>query len=262
MIEFEEDDINEIIKKCNETSFKLNTLDNNFMYKLYKIKPYFKLFDIEIKYKIIRKKFNNNSNIPLIVSVGVSNESLCNNLIILDSNINKINNKYSEIIFIFIEDGKNVHESYVKKYKEENSNENNLFVINDIMKKEIANHYDKIIRKINEDYNYNYVDYLGVSFSGGVGCFLVQINNKINNLILMAPAIYEGFTNINKNQSIILCWCIQDKIVEYEKDGKRLINEIKEFNNKIILLIDLDKETNNRTTHRLQHNLFDIINLL
>ena len=30
MIELQEDDINDIINKCNQTNFKLNILDNNF----------------------------------------------------------------------------------------------------------------------------------------------------------------------------------------------------------------------------------------
>ena len=109
--------------------------------------------------------------------------------------------------------------------------------------------------------NYKYIDVLGVSFGGGVLVFLTQIKNiKVRKLMLMAPAIFEGFKNLSTKQNIILGWCIQDTKVLYETHGKRLINDLKNFSNKTIVLTDLGKdESNEDITHRLQNGLFDII---
>ena len=257
MINFKDDDIREIIDICNKTPFKLN--DDN-KYKYYHIEPSFSLTpDINISYKIIRKKLNEKSNIPLYVSVGFSNNSFCNNLLILNNNIDKIKDKYKEIIFIKHEDGPESHRLFVKFMKDMKP-DTHVYVINDVMKYEMAKHYDKIIRKINEESKYDEIDYLGVSLSGGTGVFLSQMDTiRIRKLILMAPGIYEGFVNIPKDQTIILGWCIQDIKVPFKTDGLKLIEQLKEFNNKIIILTDLDNETNDDITHRLQNSIFDIL---
>jgi hypothetical protein len=260
------ENLNDILEICNSTPFKL---DDNLKYKHLKIEPSFKLNDeILLNYQIVRKKLNNDSNIPLIVTVGISHNSFCNNLKILNNNIHKIENKYSEIIFFLYEKKiKQQHEQFLKIMKENKdmkkyNGEKQIFVINDIMKKIIATHYDKIIRKIISDASYNEIDLLGVSFGGGVSVFLSQMKTiNIRQLILVAPAILEGFKNLHLEQNIILGWCIQDNNkVPFKTDGKRLIQEIKKFNNKIILLTDLGKdEDNDDITHRLQDGIFDII---
>jgi hypothetical protein len=255
-----EKDIQIAIDICNETPFKLK---EEYKYKYYKIEspvPFNLVDDINIDYNIIRKNLNNEINIPLYISVGISNNSFCNNLFILNNNLDKIKNKYSEIIFIF-SDSKDAHRLFIKKSKEINPSVTDLFIINDIMKDIMAVHYDKIIRKINKDSGYNNeIDYLGVSFSGGIGIFLSQINKiKIRNLILCAPGCLEGLKNVNKDQNIILGWCIQDTKVSYKTEGLRFISELKEFKNKIIILTDLGNITNDDLTHRLQDGIFDLL---
>ena len=253
-----EKDIQLAIDICNDTPFKLN---EEYKYKYYKIEPSFNLMDdIKINYNIIRKKLDNEINIPLYISVGISNNSFCNNLFILNNNLDKIKNKYSEIIFIF-SDSTESHRLFIKKNKELYPSVTNLFIINDSMKEIMSGHYDKIIRKINKEAGYdNEIDYLGVSFSGGIGIFLSQNNNiKIRNLILCAPACFEGLKKVNKYQNIILGWCIQDTKVSYKTDGLRFISELTEFKNKIIILTDLGNITDDNLTHRLQDSIFDVL---
>jgi len=261
-------DIKNIIDICNNTPYKL---DHELKYSYYKIKPTFKLQDnIKLEYFIIRKKLNNNSNIPLYVIVGLSNNSLCNNLLVLNNNIDKIKDIYSEIIFlIFDKNIKNKHTDFIKLYennddfKKYDNKEDKHNAINDKLKSIIAQHCSKFIKNINKASNYKYIDVLGVSFGGGVLVFLTQIKNiKVRKLILMAPAIFEGFNKLLTKQNIILGWCIQDTKVLYETHGKRLINDLKKFSNKTIVLTDLGKdESNEDITHRLQNVLFDIISI-
>jgi hypothetical protein len=255
-----ETQINEI---CNSTLFKL---DNDNKYKYFKIEPAFKLSDeISLTYQIIRKNLNSDSKIPLIITVGVSYDSFCNNLKILNNNIHKIKEKYSEIIFIFYEEKiKEKHKNYIKTMKEKEDikkydEEQQMYVINDLMREIIATHYDKIIRKIIDESSYTGIDLLGVSFGGGVCLFLTQMGTiNIEQLILVAPGI-QNFGNIKLEQNIILGWCIQDNKVPFKRNGKKLIQEIKKFDNKIIILTDLGQEDNDDITHRLQDNIFDIL---
>jgi hypothetical protein len=261
-------DIKNIIDICNNTPYKL---DDNLKYVYYKIKPNFKLQDnIKLEYHIIKKKLNINSNIPLYVIVGLSNNSLCNNLLVLNNNIDKIKDIYSEIIFlIFDKNIKNKHKEFIKI--NENNDEFNNYTdkedkhnaINDKMKSIIAKHHSKIIKNINKISNYKYIDVLGVSFGGGVLVFLSQNKSiKVRKLILMAPAIFEGFKNLSKKQNIILGWCIQDTKILYDTHGKRLINDLKDFSNKTIILTDLGQnEPNEDITHRLQNGLFDVVSI-
>ena len=258
MINLKDSDIKIVIDICNQTPFKLN---EELKYKFYNIDPSFDLIDdIKINYSIIRKKLNNDSNIPLYFSVGLSNKSFCNNLLIKNNNLDKIKKKYSEIIFFLFNDGTEIHRLFVKKNKEMLPLITDEYIINDIMKKIIASHYNKIIKRINDELKYNEIDFIGVSFSGGIGVFLSQMNTiNINTLILIAPAINEGFKKINKNQNIILGWCIQDIKVPYKTIGIKLIKELQDFNNKIIVLTDLGNETNDDVTHKIQDGIFDII---
>jgi hypothetical protein len=261
-------EIKDIIDICNNTPYKL---DESLEYKYYIINSKFYLDkDFNIKYQIIRKKLNSNSKIPLYILVGISNNSLCNNLSILNNNIDKIKHKYNEIIFILYDQNiKKIYEKYfeyIKNNEEFNNytdNTEKLYAVNDKIKFNIASHCYKIIKKINKNENYNNIDLLGVSFGGGVCVFLSHYKNlKINNLILVAPAIFEGFKNISKKQKITLGWCIQDEKVSYKLIGKKLIYELyTNFLNKTVVLTDLDNDNlNEDITHRLQNQLFDVIN--
>ena len=173
----------------------------------------------------------------------------------------------SLIFFLYDEKIKDDHKQFIKimqnddKFKHYSNDLEQLYVINDVMKQILATHVDKIIRKINIDSSYNEIDLIGISVSGGISTFLAQMKTiQIRQLILMAPGILEGLKNIPINQNIILCWCIQDTKVPYNIEGKRLINDIKSFNNKTIVLIDLGSDTlDDDITHRLQDGVFDII---
>lgn len=120
-------------------------------------------------YQIICKKLNSDSKILLIIIVGVSYDSFCNNLKILNNNIHKIKKKYSEIIFFLYEEKiKEKHKKYINTMKEKEemkkySEEQQMYVINDLMREIIASHYDKIIRRIIDESSYTGIDLLGVS---------------------------------------------------------------------------------------------------
>jgi hypothetical protein len=172
---------------------------------------------------------------------------------------------FCEIIF-FINDLKQQHIEFTNLMKNDKdlqnySSEEQIYLINDKMKKILASHYDKIIRKIIQDSKYDQIDLLGVSFGGGVFTFLAQMETiKIRQLILQAPAIFEGFRNVPISQKIILSWCIQDTKVPYKKDGKRLMKELDNFESKIIILTDLnDNNLDDDVTHRLQNGIFDVL---
>jgi hypothetical protein len=265
MTSISEDNITKIIDICNKTPYKLR---EELKYTHYKIEPEFKLLDnIIIQYQVIRKKLNPKSNIPLYVTVGLSYNSFCNNLIILNNNIDKIKDKYSEIIF-FVSNIKDQYKDFINtmktndKFEKYYSDEDKTYAITDVMKEIVATHYDKIIRKMNKDLNYDEIDVLGVSFGGGVFVSLAELNSiKIKNLILMAPGIgiFKGFEDVSLDQNIILGWCIQDNKVSYKKIGTKLIKELHRFHNKIVVLTDLGGEDNEDITHRLQDGIFDAI---
>jgi pimeloyl-ACP methyl ester carboxylesterase len=129
-----------------------------------------------------------------------------------------------------------------------------------MMKKIMATHLDKIIRKTNKDSGYKEIDLLGVSFGGGVATFISQLNSiKIKKLILFAPGITEGLTNISKKQYVILGWCIQDKKVPYDTIGKKFIKQLELYPKKLIILVDIQEESNDAITHRIQNGLFDVL---
>jgi hypothetical protein len=260
--------ISTAIDVCNGTNFKNDNKD----FLKFKIDANFILIkDLSISYSIIRKKLSSNSIIPLFVTVGLSIDSVCNNLSIITKNINKIKNIYSEII-IFIINTTDIKNKYINKYKEkkikEEKEEDEIDIL-EMMKSSIVNHLNKIIRKIILDNNYESIDLLGVSFGGGVCVLLSQLKDKlklnINNLILVCPSIKEGLINIPLTQKVILGWCLQDKTVSYNEIGKKYINQL---NNhiKIISLTDLDSEEKDKTIenmeyfyHRIQNNIFDIL---
>ena len=113
----------------------------------------------------------------------------------------------------------------MKEYSEEQQ----MYLINDLMREIIASHYDKIIRKIMDESSYTGIDLLGVSFGGGVSVFLTQMGTiNVEQLILMAPGI-QNFGNIKLKQNIILGWCIQDNKLPFKINGKKLIEEIKKI---------------------------------
>ena len=248
---------------CEKTPYKLL---NDLGFEHFNIEQNFVLLEnIHIKYNFIRKKLNSKSKIPLFITVGISYNSFCNNLSVINNNIDKIQELYCEIIF-FINDLKQQHIEFTNLMKNDKdlqnySSEEQIYLINDKMKKILASHYDKIIRKIIQDSKYDQIDLLGVSFGGGVFTFLAQMETiKIRQLILQAPAIFEGFRNVPISQKIILSWCIQDTKVPYKKDGKRLMKELDNFESKIIILTDLnDNNLDDDVTHRLQNGIFDVL---
>jgi hypothetical protein len=251
--------------------------------KVYKVTNKFTLLsDIIIKYKLIRIPLNSESDIPLIVMVGLSKTSVCNNLSIIIKNINKINNKYKEII-LFSLDFNSKPESYDKdilneykiKYKEINIEPKSDYEIYDELKKTMAIHYCKIIKKICQNDYYNIIDIIGVSFGGSIAIFISSSNElNIRQLILMAPGVSNLNNITNKNQNIILGWCIDDIKVPYLENGKKCIQELedKKYSNyKIILnklnqsrleILDANKHIKNifeLLTHSLQDDIFDIL---
>jgi hypothetical protein len=217
-----------------------------------------------------RLKLSNEKKIPLYIMVGVSNTSFLNNLKIIENNIDKIKEFYSEIIFFnFNDEIETFYQKTINKkesvninfsnIKDEDWNKNN-FLVNDYIKKLLASHYNEIINLINVTNQYQQFDIIGVSFGGGVTKFISQINSNIRNLILMAPGIFEGLKNIPKNINIILGWCIQDTKIPYNDIGLKLIKELEDnFQNYKIVLTDLDNSTNTLITHRLQNEIFEVL---
>ena len=252
--------LNEIIELCNLTPYKLDDYD----YEHFKIcTPFFFILDesIVLYYQFIRKKLNGQNNNVLYVMVGISNNSFANNLKILNNNIKKIENKYSEIIFFLYD------EKILKIFQKnilQKMNTTNEWIINDMIKEIIAQHYKIIIDYLNNYFKYDSFDLIGVSFSGGVAVYLSKLELKqLKNLILMAPAIFEGFKEIPIEQKIILGWCIQDaNKVPYETCGKKLIKELSKFKEKVLILTDLGRpEPNDDITHRLQDSIFDYLSI-
>jgi hypothetical protein len=279
--------LDEIIRICDETPYKFI---ENSGYQHFKICNLFKFFEDNdlINYQFIRKKLKNKLKIPLYIIVGISNNSFANNLKILNNNIDKIEEKYSEV-FLFLYDEVNL-KRLEKKYLQEFSENKEFtiyddeklkeFAIKDKFKKKIAEHLKIIIDYLNNFLNYNSIpnrimrnyinnehfDLIGVSVSGGIAVFLSQLSfesSKLNNLILMAPGIFEGFKGISIDQKIILGWCIQDsKKVPYKTEGKKLIKELLKFKEKILILTDLGRtEPNDDITHRLQDGIFDYLSI-
>jgi len=261
------------VEKLNSLELKVYRVINNFTV----------LSDIIIKYKLIRLPLNSKSDIPLIVMVGLSKTSVCNNLSIIIKNINKIYNKYKEIILFSLDFDsqpesydKDILNEYKTKYKEINK-ESNLseYEIYDELKKTMAIHYCKIIKKICHNDYYNIIDIIGVSFGGSIAIFISSSNElNIRQLILMAPGV-SNFNNItNKNQNIILGWCIDDIKVPYLENGKKCIQELedKKYSDyKIILnklnqsrleILEKNRDIKNifeLLTHSLQDDIFDIL---
>lgn len=233
----------------SETAKLLNTSEYIFNidnYEYYNVKTEYIAFNnIIINYQFIKRILNKELKIPLYIIVGISKKSFLINLIIIDKNIEKIKNKYSEIIFFICD------ENIKKKFGIEN------YTINDTIQKKIASHYNDIIQKINNEYKQ--FDLIGVSFGGGVSVYISQINYNIRNLILMCPGINEGLINIPKHINILLGWCKQDTKIPLDDIGIKLITELKNFNNKYIIIIDLYMEKNTDITNRLQYSIFDVM---
>jgi len=254
--------IKDVIDKCNTTPYSMTNTDKYFNYR---IEPSFPLLDTGLTYQyyLLKRELNPSKSIPLVISVGISTNSLCNNLVILNNNIDKIKDKYSEIIFIY-SDGKKIEKEFKEILKSKNDSLT-IFEMGDIMKKEMASHYDKIIRSIMIEKSYEQIDYLGVSFSGGIGIFLKQLVLPIRQLILVAPAITEGFKNIlgEETSKIILVWSKQDKKVPFDPTGLEFEEELTSYSNKEIVFIDTKYDETDKLiddkTHRLQDELFDKI---
>jgi hypothetical protein len=243
-----------LLEKYN--NFRSKYIINIDEYTYYSIiDPKFTINDnLDIKYSIISKNLNSDAKIPLYVMVGLSNNSIFNNLQIIERNLEKIKDKYNKLIFFIIEDT-----NIQKKYIGEETDEQKVWELTDNLKQIIATHYNNIIRKINNKFNYDKIDLIGVSFSGGIAVFISSLQNnlQIRNLILVAPAIKKGLSIIPNDQHIILGWCYQDTKVPYETIGKQFIEEVlKKADTNEIVLTDLKKENvTDNETHRLQDDL-------
>ena len=261
-----EENISNLIDKCLETPYHISV---ETTYKNYKIEPAFSLGETGLlyKYNMLRIKLNGDNNIPLIVSVGISTNSLCNNLLVINYNLDKIIDKYSEIIFIYSE-GKKIEKEF-KRILGEMNKDLSVFEMGDMMKKEMASHYGKIIRNILSISDYKEFDYLGVSFSGGIGIFLMKLGLPLRRIILVAPAITEEFINLKREgflednkTKIILGWSTQDKKVPYDPVGLRLISQLEKFyENKEIITVETiipeDDKYFDDKTHRLQGEILE-----
>jgi len=273
------ENFNDIINKFIELDIKFHKDE----YKLYFTEDFETKCKIRYRFRIIEKNLNSDSNIPLYIIFGLSNTSICNNFKIIINNIDKIKKKYNKIIIIILSSIdtslKNLYDNYIQFYQyqtEEIQNYMNiknlvdvkkLYIISDMFKNEISYSYYKVIENINKLNNYIKYDLMGVSFGGGIAVFISQISLiELDKLFLISPGITEGLKNINKNQKIILLWCIQDTKIPYKPIGIKLENELYDLSlkNKFISidltiknpLIDIENELN---VHCLHDEIFDYL---
>jgi len=240
----------------NNNLFKIA---NKYQYK-YNETKYFNLYKkFKVNYYIIRKKFNNQSLITLYVGAGITQISFLNNFLILNRNINKIKTIYNEIIFIIFNFDL-IYIPFIKVIEEEKVLNNTIdikYAINDILRKKSSKNIIKIILEINKESKYDMIDLMGVSFSGGLFTFIGQKKILlIRNLILIEPAIFEGFTKKLYVSQIFLCWCKETKennleCIKFSKQLDNIIMVISDFSSKNI--------SDKYITHRLQDSIFNIL---
>jgi hypothetical protein len=214
-----------------------------------------------VSYFLLRKPLNPLKYHPLFVIPGMNASSFCNNVQVINENLQKFKDRYREVIVFNLQQIKNAGFNFTKLDKFIDTPKKFVF---DQMKIEISTHLDKIIRIIMFQNGYSSFDLMGISDGGGIATILAQYQDiPINQLILMSPILGEKFETFMyhdnfPNMKILLGWVKQDPKNSFEENLPFYQNALQNHPNYEIIEIDMET-VNEELTHRLHPNLIDVL---
>jgi len=186
---------------------------------------------IEVEYgniTIVKVKFNNTKNKPLVVIPGYSNDSFESGFNILMKNLDYLKEKYSEM-YAFCW-GSTV-KKLTQNYSANEPDEEKAFILNEELRIKLAHVLDKILRSPNMELTN--ISLLAKSAGAGVSIHLSAINSEIKFLYIACPGTSGGGKTLKdrKDLPIKLMWNKDDNKIPFETSEKFIDDFKKQGNN-------------------------------